>query len=242
MIERQINRAFNAKIFNKIYENYNYSQKLHSTSLNFNEYVDYLNDLSTPFDFDKALKTISYNTSTNARCWNYEPLEYCYYDEHMRQRLPQELCVRIKASMNDIYKERVCQIMRDYHILLDVNDNPVDISLYPEIWFGIGYFETFPISYFESFQMTDQDITDIADAVNERAIITNNESVVTVYKIDVHHQVKQYSFNKNEGDRKRLLLKIILCLVSTETNTYQSLINQLENMSEDVIQSITRYL
>ena len=240
MFEIEFNRIFNHRHF--IVSDNDNDTRFKCTATETNKYNRYLKLIEEPVpSLEFVLESIAYNSSTNARCWNLEPLTYTCYDEHMRQRLPQSICSKIRTYLNSKieFKQRVERILQDYHILLDINDNAVNVNDYPDIWFGIGYFETFPISYFD-IPISEDEIKDIAKAVNDRFVIVKSDNGVTVYHLTHEHDVVKREYNVLNASVVVDIAAFIV--VSGDETKYNELMSKKKNMSSDTMNRLTRFV
>ena len=242
MFEIELNNAFEIELFNCSTVNRENGYRFHCTAVEDNVYTQYLKNTtissSTP---GFVLEAIAYNSSSNAHCWRMEPYTYSYYDERMKQRLAQPICTKIRKYLDakPEFKQRVERILQDYHILLDVNDNAVSVSDYPDVWFGIGYFETFPISYFD-IPISEDEVKDIAKAVNDRFIIVNTNELTVVYHIDINHHVSNHEFEL--VDSISVINIIIYMLANGDEERYTELTNKRKNMTFETLHRMVVHL
>lgn len=218
MFQSKLNSALNYDLFDISNLPDNYDGRFMCSSFDDNKYTTYLKQNSTikpdnnEIDIDFVLQAISYNSSSNARQWRMPVLSYRSYDHNRQPLLSASLSKKIIDHMLPEFKTRVQNLLLDYHILLDVNDNPISIERYPDVMLAIGYFEAFSISYFD-WVLTGSELMEIKSAVNSRKLICfdKKNNRIIVHDIDENHFLSPFTITINDT---RTLLTVIITLLN----------------------------
>lgn len=236
MFQRRFNEITDSTLFyipeRKMEEATAYSYRFICSDYRENLYTDYLKGFITEnVDTEFVLRAISYNSASDPQTWKLQHLEYNYYDSNMNQALNEDLCVKIKSSLSNLAKERVDHMLLDYHILLNMNDEPQPIGVYPTIWHAIGYFETFPITYFP-YDFTREEMDVIANAINSRRIICKlNQNTCKVYYINKHHNVDSLTLEISDP---LFWVKLPLSLLIEDMDSFHDILSSFSVDDEEL--------
>ena len=214
MFQQRLNTLTNEQLFNVSSIEGHEEERFICYATTDNRYTQYLKRMNNneQHDLQFILQAICYNSSNNATQWNLPVYELPSHDENYRPLIKESLCKKIHEHMIPEFKARVESILLDYHIILDIEGNTVPLSMYPLVKYAIGYFEAFPISWFD-FQLTDDELNEIKQVVVERSIICYDNNSANVYYIDAEHKIFSTSVPLNE---KSDIVTVVISILGKE--------------------------
>ena len=234
MFQEVLNNLTEKKLFDLENTNPSSNELFVCSASEDNKYTRYLKgiDGEVHHDLSFMLEAMSYNTFSNYRQWRMKRLEYDFYDMDVNSKLPEDLCKKIKNSLKPEFKEKVKRLLEDYHILLNVNDEPIPVEEYPDVFWAAGYFEAFPITYFD-IEITDKETEIIAAALNDRSIIINTGTEDNVKVIQIDEENRMYTISVPISGNNNVESDVAIALLSKKMIDYWKLTKKLQCIEEN---------
>lgn len=235
MIQSYINKIVNKKVFKHL------PQKIKGKFVNNNRrnniYTQYLSNSKSSTDINTFLQALCYNTDYDNNQWN-QRIRYLYFYNRINGKLTQTLTNALLKKIyndiknNDIYMERIYDILADYHILFDDNGNVIPLDKYPLIYYVGAYLETFTTIYL-TVNLTKKDIKQLAMMVSGVNILIDQPEHIKLIKligknknkIDEYEDIIVYKFYKSHSG----IVELIITLANSDVNINSELTEKIYN-------------
>lgn len=181
MYFQTINKALGKTLY-KVPDDRRYAKRFvcHDSDVK-NKYVQYALNMADMATVKARLLGICYNSYKDASYWNVKPTSLYTY-RNRKPVLSDKLCNKILRNVKKEFMHAIEELSLDYRILFDSDGKQIKFKDYPLIYKAIGYFDAFPISYFE------EDFT----AAEMREITKYMKGQIIIVYLKNTHKIKIY--------------------------------------------------